>query len=352
MKRQMQVIMLIVFTAMILVKVRLLNKEQLEKESKICMAACSESVHNMVINSWNISEAAQHSLTQGMYENFDIMLEWFQDWYESLQDEYWQEAILYQLAVPCHFFINEYSGKDPFCTYEYRNIDENDEMLWNEEGRINMIPAYLADVIIDTYIREYGGEDTQYHIVLEVESWKEPELLRPDIDFMKIYNDNVTLNVIWDGYLQGAVSVYIEDCDGAEVQDKHLIEYVYHMDVERYYDYAGQTWDNAYCMFIDPEAKQKEYHYRNVRSDDAVSEESTLICDPFGYAIADMAIDKYIRDWGGSDILYDVKLISKIKDEEKGVYHYTLSVMDKEEEVFRIEYTEKEWFVMVNICNQ
>ena len=62
-------------------------------------------------------------------------------------------------------------------------------------------------------------------------------------------------------------------------------------------------------FFIYP-LKQKEYHYRNVRSDDAVSEESTLICDPFGYAIADMAIDKYIRDWGGSDILYDVLSIT------------------------------------------
>lgn len=177
-------------------------------------------------------------------------------------------------------------------------------------------------------------------------NWIEPEL---GLDHsMKIYNDNVTLNVIWYDYIAGVICVYIEDGDDAEVQDKRMIECIYHMDKEGYYDYFRQNWDDAYCMFVDPEPVRKEYHYRNVQPDDMISGENALICDKFGYAIADMAIDKYIRDWDGSDILYDVKLIKKIKDEEKGTYHYTLSVMDKDEEIFQVEYTDKEWLAMVN----
>ncbi|MCM1251965.1 MAG: hypothetical protein NC321_04025 [Clostridium sp.] len=353
MKKPIQVIGLIVLIGVIFAGSSRFNNEQPKQAGKIYMAACSESIHDMTVKSQSILEETLYfpePEKEKDGDKFDIMLEWFQDWYESIQNEHRQQAIYYQLTMPCHFFMNEYSGKDPLNTYEYRNIDENDESLWNEEGRVNMMPAYLADVIIDTYIREYGGEDTQYHIEILMDGWKEPELQWSDIDFMKIYNDSITLNVIWGGYLKGAISVYIEDRDGAEVQYERMIEYVYHIVEERYYD--RRTWDDAYCLFIEPEPAQKEYHYRNVEPTDTVSGEDVLICDKFGYAIADNAIDKYIRDWNGSDILYDVKLINKVKDDEKDAYHYTLSIMDKEEEVLQVEYTEREWFVMVNICNQ
>lgn len=349
MKKQMQVIALIVCMVVILTGIRQFDIEQSVKAEKNRRAAFGELFHDMTVKSLNRLEEIQYSFNEKKGgDTFDTMLEWFRGWYQGVSN---QQAVRYQMTVPCHFFINVYPAKDPLNTYEYRNVDENDEILWDEYSRVNMIPAYVADVILDTYIRDCGGEDTQYHIELEVMDWKEPELC---LDYsMKIYNDSVTLNVeIWNNGLPGAGSVYIEDCDGAEVQYKRMIEYAYHMDVEGYYDYFRKYWDDAYCMFIDPEPEQKEYHYRNIQPIDTVSEREELVCDAFSYAIADRAIDKYIRDWDGRDILYDVKLVNKIKDEEKGTYHYTLSVMDKDEEVLQVEYTEKEWFVMVNICNQ
>ncbi|MCM1425674.1 MAG: hypothetical protein NC118_03635 [Eubacterium sp.] len=354
MKKPIRVIGLIVLIGVILAGSGRFNNGQPKQAGKIYMAACSESIHDMTVKSRSILEETLYSPEpekEKDEDTFDTMLEWFQDCYQ--EREYW-DSVCYQMAMPCHFFINVYPANDPLNCYEYRNIDENDEILWDEDGRTNTEPGYIADVVVDTYIREYGGEDTQYHIIdtgIVEQGWKEPTVW-PGY-FMEIRNDDVTLNVLWDGALYGtAVSVYIEDYDGAEVQYKRIIEYAYHMEEEKFYDYFREHWKDAYCMFIDPEPGQKEYHYRNVDPTDAALGEGELIYDAFAYAIADRVIDKYIRDWDGSDIVYDVKMINKIKDKEKDVYHYILSVVDQGEEILQIEYTEKEWFVMVNICNQ
>lgn len=95
---------------------------------------------------------AETSILDGA-NSYNSMLEWFQSWY---QGAFQQNAIRYQMTVPCHFFVTQFFGKDPLNTYEYRNIDENDEALWKDGIRINEAPAYVADMIIDTYIREYG----------------------------------------------------------------------------------------------------------------------------------------------------------------------------------------------------
>ena len=348
MKKQIQVIAIIVFTAVILAGGRQFNKKQPKETEKVYIATSRDLLHDMTVKTWSISNEILYSLEEEKDEDTnDAMLEWFQDWCQDVKN---QNVVRYQMEVPCHFFLNVSPYGDLLNIYEYRNIDENDEILWDEDGRIYMEPAYIADVILDTYIREYGGEDTLYHLDIGLMHWIEPELA---LEYsMKIYNDSVTLNVVvGTNGLPGACSVYIEDCDGAEVQYERMIEYAYHMDKEGCYDYWRKSLGDAYCMFIDPEPGQKKYQYRNVQLTDDVSEEDALVCDAFGYAIADRAIDKYIRDWDGSDILYDVKLINKIRDGEEGAYHYTLSVLDKEEEVLQIEYTEKEWFVMVNICN-
>lgn len=287
MKKYIQVIALIIFIAVIFTNAGQLTQHSLEK-------GMNENTIQYSLEKESNKDTTQYSPEKESEEAaFDIMLEWFQDWYQGRIN---QQAVCYQLAAPCHFFLNVYPGRDPVNTYEYRNIDESDEILWNEDGRMNTVPAYIADVVLDTYIREYGGEDTQYHMELGIMSWKEPEL---SLDYsMKIYSDSEILNVIWDGNLQGAISVYIEDHDGAEVQYERMIEYAYHMDKEGYYNYFRKHWENAYCMFADPQPGQKKYHYRNIQPTDSAFDEDALICDAFGYAIADRAIDKYIRDWG------------------------------------------------------
>lgn len=132
---------------------------------------------------------------------------WYDEWFnmdnplwDSNDREFWQKGLTYLLSEPCHFimFVNLYDALD---TYEYRNID--DEMLYDEDGnRTYMQGAYIADVVLDKYIREYGGKRGQYHIKDTSadlgNSW-ETGLWGVSTYEISNSNNEAKLRVIWDG---------------------------------------------------------------------------------------------------------------------------------------------------------
>lgn len=279
---------------------------------------------------------------------------WYDEWFnmdnplwDSNTREFWQKRLTYLLSEPCHFimFVNLYSALD---TYEYRNID--DEMLYDEDGyRIYMQQAYIADVVLDKYIREYGGQRGQYHIrdtsANLGNSW---ETGLWSVSSFEISNDSAKLQVTWDAH-NSFVCVYIEGAEWEEVTELEKMTYLYCQDM--YAHYCTSAKYDEYWLLIDTEFQQKEYCYRNVEPNMETADDNELKCDERAYYIADQAIDKYIRDYGGNDSLYNVELTEIEEDMENGGYVYVLSVENLEdpEQRIQIEYSDASWLVSVKV---
>ena len=296
------------------------------------------------------SITVEESEAEGLSEEEQIRA-WYDEWFnidhplwESNEREYRQKSLTYQLAEPCHFILlpaSKYSNE----TYKYRNID--DSSLYDNDGyRIYMREAYLADVIVDKYIREYGGKEGLYSIrdtSANLGNLRETGLF--EVYTFEISNEDTTLRVLWTLH-DSLVSVYIEGAELEEITEFEKMTYLYWSEMGDY-----RTTDNEYWLLLDPEFQQRKYCYRNVEQNLEVAGDSELKCDERAYYIADQVIDKYIRVYGGNDSLYSLELTEKEEDAENGEYAYVLSVgnLEDSEQIMQIEYSDTEWIVSVKV---
>ena len=94
-------------------------------------------------------------------------------------------------------------------------------------------------------------------------------------------------------------------------------------------------------MIINGQRSSKVRKYRNIDPDT-----NPYPIDEMGYYIADLAIDKYIRDYSGSDEIYRVKQTGLEKDEGADGYIYHLEV-SYGEETLKVNYADYSWLVEV-----
>lgn len=73
------------------------------------------------------------------------------------ENEYYLDALKYQISLPCSFLMHVITD-NPTELCEYRNI--NTDNILDEWGNVALKyteDAYIADAVLDKYIREYGG---------------------------------------------------------------------------------------------------------------------------------------------------------------------------------------------------
>ncbi|MGN0280464.1 MAG: leucine-rich repeat domain-containing protein [Lachnospiraceae bacterium] len=295
------------------------------------------------------SITVEESEAEGLSEEEQIRA-WYDEWFnidhplwESNEREYRQKSLTYQLAEPCHFILstNLYCALE---VYEYRNID--DETLYNDYGeRILMQEAYLADIVLDKYIREYGGKEGQYSIRDTSADLGDPwETGLFVVYTFEISNEDTTLRVLWSLY-DYLVCVYIEDSELEEITELEKMTYLYWEEV--YGSDISSEEEDAYWMLIAPNAPAESCHYRNVDLDYA--EKRNVRCNEWEYYIADQVIDRYIRDYGGEDAIYS---ISPVEDKERQSDNNSgVAQIQAEcgEVKLLIQYTKEEWLISVEI---
>lgn len=271
----------------------------------------------------------------------------------EIANEWLMNSLTYQIQQPCHFVMH-ISLSESSEVYEYRNIDTSNLLNeWGELALEHMGEAYLADVVLDKYIREYGGEDVKYRIeYVGAEKREEnPNLKETLLYFMEIYGENIKLSVIWNFYYDNAVSVLIENKDGARPQTDDFATITQYALKNRKLIFNTASKENEYWMLINPNMAREVYFFRNVDPDDTRIDNAGVSCDLFSYYIADQVLDKYIRDYRGSDEIYQVVLLEKEKCEDVSAYKYILQVKSQEEEL-QIEYAENSWFVSAKIMKE
>lgn len=257
----------------------------------------------------------------------------------------------YMILQPSSFIMNIDYGNE---IYEYRNV--NTDNIADEWGDVYLgyqTDAYIADVVLDKYIRDFGGDDIQYHIqdvtteMIEKVTAQEREHIHL-IYFIDIYSDNTKLTVMWTPYIAGVVMVSIEGSNDEEIRVKEFAQL------------AQCAYDNKDLLFIDPkedwfwiiinpEMEQDKYYYRNVNM--AVNDNENQTCNELVYYIADQIIDKYIRDFRGNDVIYEVKLLKKDVDEQGEIQQYVFSI-ESNGEILEVEYNVESWLAQVNISRK
>lgn len=212
--------------------------------------------------------------------------------------------IRYQMNQPCHFlmFIDNSMALD---IDAYRNI--NTEVPLDSEGAVdikqNRWLAYIADTVLDRYIREYGGKDALYTV-----RWASDELPEDckDLCAFEICGEDITIKVIYS-HRTGIENVTIENLDGARPRPEEYRHYADGAGIcnsrHLYYKYD----EKVYCKVIDPGQAGKVQCFRNVGSAAGAAPGT----DDLIYYIADQAVDRYIRDFKGESGTYQVTLTGK-----------------------------------------
>lgn len=166
-------------------------------------------------------------------------------------------------------------------------------------------------------------------------------------EFIEVFNEDTTLTVTWKLYYDNIVSVSIDGMDDEEAHTQEFLTYL--QCVPKYLKCRHINFEpDRFLMIINTELTKEKYHYRNVNPDEILPGRSSQSCGTLEYYIADQVIDKYIRAYGGNDVMYKVRLISKEKDEKGDAYKYVMSV-ENEEEMLLVEYADNSWFVNVSI---
>lgn len=267
-------------------------------------------------------------------------------------NEYFLAALQYQISLPCSFvmYADGYSVMD---VNEFRNI--NKDNISDEYGDVRLkhvVDAHMADAALDKYIREYGGEDTKYHIrnVLE-EKLQTTDKAFPHTCVVEVFNEDITLTVTYNTYY---CSIIIVSIDGMEDEVPHTQEYLtYLLHAYRYRDdvYTNpKQQEDYFWMLIDPEMKKENYDFRNVDPDGQQPDGRGKVCGILEYYIADQVIDKYIRVYGGTDVRYRVKLTGKEEGISEGTYKYTMLIEnDVDDMILMVEYDSDTWFAEVTM---
>ena len=285
--------------------------------------------------------------------------EWFEQWMEQLDSDerrrdvytmkYHVEVVQYMIEQPSSFIFHvNKSGADNVLSEEHRNIIK--DCLVDENGEDeNTLSAYISDMVIDKYIREYGGEDIKYDMInTNLEEWaKHPGQVDLLIYYCTIKSNNVTIRVIYS-YESGIVIALIEGDENAETRTEEYIKFLQQED-SRSWVYSMSAEFKKYWMIINKDNLKDNYHYRNVVASDGLSDSEDLKCGVQEYYIADQVINRYILDKHGSDEIYEVTLLDKKQDAD-GNMKYSLSVSDGSgNEVLQIEYEDTSWWVTVTI---
>lgn len=263
--------------------------------------------------------------------------------------------MLYQLQKPYSFLLHvtDSTGGLAYEDYRFRNIVEDDleEVKTHDTVYRGYGSAYIADCVLDKYIREYGGEDTKYHVRLDTEWWRHHSgRALYDTHCFEIYNEDVTLYVIWNGYIDGMVTVLIEDDTNVETNKQEFISYAEYSVV----DYRNKHYhreEGKYWMLINPDAMQDTYCYRNVNPKEHTYHAGSVEEEMLRYYIADQVIDKYIRDYLGSDMVYQLEPLQRIWGEEESDNRYGMELIGGEE-VLRVKYSPDSWLVDVEVLSE
>ena len=281
--------------------------------------------------------------------------EYYMDAIEDIAgDSTMANEMLYQLQNPYSFLLHvtEPTGGLAYEDYRFRNIVEDDleEVKAHDTVYRGYGSAYIADCVLDKYIREYGGEDTKYHVRFDDEWWRHHSgRALYDTHCFEIYNEDVTLYVIWNGYIDGIVTVLIEDNASVETDMQEFISYAKYSTVD-YRNKHYHSEEGKYWMLINPDAMQDTYCYRNVNPKEHTYHADSAEDEALRYYIADQVIDKYIRDYLGSDTLYQVEPLRRIWGEEESDNRYGMELINGEE-VLRVKYTPDLWLVDVEVLS-
>ncbi len=266
----------------------------------------------------------------------------------------------YAIEQPTHFrlCIDQAMSMEE---YNFRNISvENWENEYGEPDLGHLIMLYQADLVIDTYIREYGGVDGIYEVeYLDPIDLEDPETgcVTKIEDRFKIWNGNVEMELWTYG---GLSHVWIKNI-GQEKND--LSEYfllekynAYVKDNYIFNNYTNIIRKGEYWMITNPKRAESVREYRNVKPESNIYPVESL-----GYYIADLAIDKYIRyykasDWPRQDIrnyntIYQVEMIGEERDEAAQGYIYHM-VICYGEELLKVEYSDYSWLVKVQVMKR
>lgn len=291
---------------------------------------------------YGIAESIRNS---GQNEEHNIIMEdkekWFEEWCNR-REGYGEESIKYQVNWACDFLVYV----DFFCstdTYEFRNIST--ENLYKEDGDTNfgyMQQAYIADVVVDKYIREYDGKNTEYNVQRIMD--KLPDNLN-DIWYMEISTETTTLIALWSGY-SNIVSVRITE-EGRNIESKKMefINYLRCMDENE--EKITRENKNVFYLIVEPKDTEKVY-YRNLnikkRSLEAGDADYSM-----KYYIADQIIDRYIRDYQGKDAVYELHQNQLTNFESHEITEVV--TIENDNTSLKMEYSEATWLVKVEILN-